>query len=183
MKLFRRLFTIVATITVITASSLPAQAAEEVTTNVENAREGANYIDDFDPVYYAATYPDVYAAFGNNANLLYRHYLLFGKAEGRYPNAGAAAASTGYIDGFDPVFYAARYPDVYAAFGNNAALLYQHYLLFGKAEGRLPNDGTQTAANAASTAATTATTAQTPMLLTTAGVASSILSKRSSKPP
>ena len=41
---------------------------------------------------------------------------------------------------FDPQFYAAFYPDVYAAFGNNENLLYQHYLRYGKAEGRLPYD-------------------------------------------
>lgn len=41
----------------------------------------------FDPEYYAATYPDVKAAFGTNESLLYQHYLRFGKAEGRQPFA------------------------------------------------------------------------------------------------
>ena len=74
---------------------------------------------------------------------------MFGKAEGRLPyapgtsaSAPAAAASGAKTmpDGglFDPVFYYNTYPDVAAAFGNNEALLYQHYLLSGKAEGRLP---------------------------------------------
>ena len=66
-----------------------------------------------------------------------------------------------YIDGFDPVFYANKYPDVYAAFGNDAAMLYQHYLLCGKAEGRWPN--------AAGPAGTSAAVVQPTGLLTTAG--------------
>lgn len=39
---------------------------------------------------------------------------------------------------FDAEFYAAAYPDVKAVFGNNEALLYQHYISFGINEGRLP---------------------------------------------
>ncbi|MBO6297308.1 MAG: hypothetical protein J6N53_00560 [Lachnospiraceae bacterium] len=39
---------------------------------------------------------------------------------------------------FDPEFYAATYPDVAAVCGNDEALLYQHYVLCGKNEGRLP---------------------------------------------
>lgn len=37
----------------------------------------------FDAEYYAETYPDVKAAFGDNKKALYNHYLQFGKAEGR----------------------------------------------------------------------------------------------------
>lgn len=53
----------------------------------------------FDAEFYAATYPDVQAAFGTDENLLYRHYLEYGKAEGRLPyaagnEAAAAPAST-----------------------------------------------------------------------------------------
>ncbi len=44
----------------------------------------------FDPEFYATAYPDVAAVFGNDANLLYNHYLLCGKAEGRLPYAQAA---------------------------------------------------------------------------------------------
>ena len=39
---------------------------------------------------------------------------------------------------FDAEYYAASNPDVTAALGTDEALLYQHYLLFGKAEGRKP---------------------------------------------
>ena len=40
----------------------------------------------FDPVYYATEYPDVAVTFGNDANLLYQHYVLFGVKEGRFQN-------------------------------------------------------------------------------------------------
>lgn len=51
----------------------------------------------------------------------------------------AFAAPVTYPDGtvFDAEYYAERYPDVKAVFGTDANLLYQHYVVFGKAEGRL----------------------------------------------
>jgi hypothetical protein len=39
---------------------------------------------------------------------------------------------------FDPEYYAAANPDVVAALGSDPAVLYQHYLLCGQKEGRLP---------------------------------------------
>lgn len=39
---------------------------------------------------------------------------------------------------FDAEFYANTYPDVKAALGTDEATLYNHYVSFGKAEGRLP---------------------------------------------
>lgn len=39
----------------------------------------------FDAEYYASTNPDVFAAFGNDESLLWQHYLMFGKNEGRLP--------------------------------------------------------------------------------------------------
>ncbi len=108
----------------------------------------------FDPSFYAATYPDVYAAFGMNETLLYQHYKLFGMAEKRLPYAGydpadslvPAAVSQTLItmpDGnlFDPVFYATKYPDVVSIFGINPYMLYNHYILCGIYEGRLPYEG------------------------------------------
>lgn len=44
----------------------------------------------FDAEYYANTYPDVRAAFGNDAAALYSHYITYGKAEGRMPCAQGA---------------------------------------------------------------------------------------------
>lgn len=39
---------------------------------------------------------------------------------------------------FDAEYYAQNNPDVKAAFGTDESLLYQHYQMFGKKEGRLP---------------------------------------------
>ncbi len=39
----------------------------------------------FDAIYYAQTYPDVVAAVGTDPNDLYKHYLIYGRGEGRYP--------------------------------------------------------------------------------------------------
>ena len=104
----------------------------------------------FDAAFYAASNPDVAAAIGTDENALYQHYITFGKAEGRAATGtqtpAASAPGSGPVqmpDGglFDPVFYAAAYPDVAAVFGSNTALLYQHYLTAGAAEGRLPYAG------------------------------------------
>jgi 2-polyprenyl-3-methyl-5-hydroxy-6-metoxy-1,4-benzoquinol methylase len=74
----------------------------------------------FDTAYYLRTYPDVAAA-GIDP---YEHYLQFGAAEGRDPQAL-----------FDTSYYRERYPDV-AASGLNAL---QHYAQVGAAEGRDPH--------------------------------------------
>lgn len=44
----------------------------------------------FDPVYYAAAYPDIAMALGTDEQVLLSHYLTFGMAEGRIPFEGAA---------------------------------------------------------------------------------------------
>lgn len=51
----------------------------------------------FDPVYYAQTYPDVVAALGTDATVLYNHYISFGQKEGRIPYAGGQPG--GIVDG------------------------------------------------------------------------------------
>lgn len=57
-----------------------------------------------------------------------------------FSSVSVCAAPQTMPDGqvFDPAFYAATYPDVAAAMGTDPAMLYQHYVQFGKAEGRLP---------------------------------------------
>lgn len=89
----------------------------------------------FDAEFYAQTYPDVAAAVGTtDADVLYQHYIVFGKAEGRLAASQATADETN----FDAEFYAQTNPDVVAALGTtDADVLYQHYVQFGKAEGRL----------------------------------------------
>ena len=119
----------------------------------------------FDAQFYAQTYPDVVAVFGTDANWLYLHYLLAGKAEGRLPYApGSAGMPTQASAGdFDPAYYAARYPDVAAAFGYDPTLLKMHYDLCGKLEGRFPNAAAEMGLGSSSAAAVpVTTTAATP---------------------
>ncbi len=49
----------------------------------------------FDPVFYAAAYPDVATVIGIDVEALWQHYINFGKAEGRYPNAVVATTTPG----------------------------------------------------------------------------------------
>ena len=49
--------------------------------------------EDFDPEFYAAQYPDVVEALGNDPVALYNHYLTFGIQEHRFKNAYEAAAA------------------------------------------------------------------------------------------
>ena len=110
----------------------------------------------FDATFYAATYPDVKAAFGTNENLLYQHYLNNGKKEGRLPY-DPKETSSGSVsnDGFDPVYYAKANPDVVKVFGNSPEALYNHYLKYGKAEGRLPHANSSFVSNTTTTTTTT----------------------------
>ncbi|MCR5502300.1 MAG: hypothetical protein K6F53_04785 [Lachnospiraceae bacterium] len=57
------------------------------------AKPNDAYLDSFDAEFYAAAYPDVVAALGSTEQALYGHYVKFGKAEGRFPNAQAAIAA------------------------------------------------------------------------------------------
>ena len=95
----------------------------------------------FDAEYYAANNPDVVAVYGTNADALYRHYVTYGKKEGRLPYAGAGnttSVTTQDDSLFDAAYYAANNPDVVAIYGTNADALYQHYVTYGQKEGRLP---------------------------------------------
>ena len=57
--------------------------------NEENGESDLNASmaeDNFDAEFYARTYPDVVAVFGDSAEALYKHYRDYGKAEGRSCN-------------------------------------------------------------------------------------------------
>ena len=91
----------------------------------------------FDAEFYAQTYPEVVAILGKDHNVLYNHYIMYGKAEGRRACAAdlqQPALSDGTL--FDAEYYAQTNPDVVAVFGTNKDALYTHYVMFGKAEGR-----------------------------------------------
>ena len=69
------------------------------------------------------------------------HYVQNGKVEGRLaydPNAKISEISDSN-DGFDAAYYAKNNPDVVVVLGNDENVLYQHYINYGKKEGRLPN--------------------------------------------
>jgi hypothetical protein len=92
----------------------------------------------FDPVFYLRAHPDVAAAGVDPLD----HYLQYGRSEGRLPREPRAPADgkhlprTDDVPGFDPVFYLKTYPDVAAA-GVDPL---DHYLQYGRSEGRLPRD-------------------------------------------
>lgn len=113
---------------IVTGSSMSAKAAK------------------FNPAFYAATYADVRAVFGSDTTALYNHYITCGQKEGRMPDANVDGGTA--VDGiaglsvkFNPAFYAAKYADVRAAFGADAAALYNHYITCGQKEGRMPFAG------------------------------------------
>ena len=107
----------------------------------------------FDAEFYATTYPDVVAVLGIDEAVLYNHYVLCGSKEGRLPFApNAATPSVAPTNGvkvmpdgnkFDAGFYATRYPDIAAVLGTDEAVLYNHYVLCGIKEGRLPYAGAE----------------------------------------
>ena len=86
---------------------------------------GYDYSPVFDPVYYSGKYPDLKAAFGNDASSLWLHFQVFGMNEFRQASAE-----------FNPQVYKDRYPDVARAYGNDRPMYYFHYVAFGKNEGR-----------------------------------------------
>ena len=74
------------------------------------------------------------------AALLIGFTVFFANADAvRAEEPAANPTALVYPDGFDPVYYANKYADVKAVFGTDAQLLYNHYLLFGKAEKRFKN--------------------------------------------
>ena len=95
----------------------------------------------FDPLYYAETYPDLRTVYGYDGGLLWRHYSVFGKAEGRMPSDGSPAVGSVLVlpDGslFDPAFYLATYPELAGVIGTDANSLALHYCGCGKNEGRM----------------------------------------------
>ena len=81
----------------------------------------------FDASYYSAAYPDVAAAYGNNADALLNHFISFGVKEGR--NASAE---------FNPQAYRQRYEDLQAAFGSDMAAYCGRTAGGGSTAGRQP---------------------------------------------
>ena len=96
----------------------------------------------FDAEFYARNNPDVVAALGTDMAALYEHYVNHGKGEGRKPFADAPAKTSQAVpagnENFDAGYYARNNPDVAAALGTDETALYNHYINYGRAEGRKP---------------------------------------------
>ena len=101
-----------------------AHAAEAPATKYTAAQQAA-FKAIFNAEDYASMYPDVAAAFGDDADLLFSHFLLFGISEGRAPSAS-----------FNVNAYASAYPDLQAAYGDTTENYYLHYITCGAKEGR-----------------------------------------------
>ncbi len=112
--------------------------------NYKNLAQGTEAIadPDFDAAYYAHRYPDLLAAGLRTAEQLYQHWITYGKAEGRVgsqtyvvPKALIPTPKV-FAPDFDAAYYAHRYPDLMAAGLRTPEQLYQHWITYGKAEGR-----------------------------------------------
>ena len=104
---------------------LIAVAVNQLLTQSPYTLNGYDYSPVFDPEYYANRYPDLRAAFGDDANQLWQHFVAFGMMEFRQAS-----------DEFDPVYYKSTYADLQQAYGSDNPMYYFHYVAAGKAEGR-----------------------------------------------
>lgn len=80
----------------------------------------------FDANLYAKAYPDVAAAYGNDREALWNHYVTHGINEGR----------TQINSGFNVFAYISAYPDLRNAFGDDLVAYYVHYANNGINENR-----------------------------------------------
>ena len=98
-----------------------------------------------DPVYYGNKYADLKNAFGTDAKRLMDHWITYGRFEGRSPKNGVT--DEGFVHArsvnLETMFYANKYPDLKNAFAYDAEKLYQHWMTYGRGEGRLPNKATE----------------------------------------
>ena len=92
---------------------------------VDRNYNGVDYSSVFDPIYYLDTYADLKAAFGDNQQLAFKHFINNGMREGRKGN-----------DNFNVYAYANSYPDLQKAFGSNLSSYYKHYAQRGRLESR-----------------------------------------------
>lgn len=87
-----------------------------------------NYNPVFDPKFYSNNYPDLKAAFNDNENDLFNHFIQFGMKEGRQANSK-----------FNLSYYKQNYNDLVKAFGNDNTKYYIHYIDNGIKENRIAN--------------------------------------------
>lgn len=119
----RRLFSAMLTILLV-VQGMGLESLFSVTT-VEAATI-PEYAAVFDTSYYEKNNPDVVAAYGNDADKLFWHFLTFGMNEGRQGSAE-----------FNPFIYKANYSDLADEYGSDWKAYYLHYINFGQKEGRI----------------------------------------------
>lgn len=109
--------------------------------------EGRAPSDLFNPKFYLAAYPDLNAAFGSNYKAAYDHFVAHGIAEGRQGSPQ-----------FNVQVYKDSYLDLRNAFGtsssNNWKYL-QHWVQYGRNEGRVATASVSTSSSASSSSAQT----------------------------
>lgn len=110
-KVMKKVFVYALVAAMLVGSTLTAQAA--------------GLRDVFDAKLYAEKYDDLAAAFGDDEEALYNHYVNYGFNEGRTMNAL-----------IDVKQYRAAYADLDAAFGDNWDAYVEHYVTYGFREGR-----------------------------------------------
>lgn len=86
---------------------------------------GVDYSPVYDFDYYMEHNPDVKAAYGNNPEGAFRHFIRAGMKEGRKANLE-----------FNIDYYQNRYLDLRNAYGDNLPEYYRHYCTGGRLEGR-----------------------------------------------
>lgn len=79
----------------------------------------------FDANYYLMLYPELRAVYGDNAELLYQHFVKYGLSEGR--------KCSPYLDLSK---YIAGNADLSSVFGTNIDAIVAHYFIYGVNEGR-----------------------------------------------
>jgi len=87
--------------------------------------EGVNYTPVYNYEDYIEGNPDVFDAYGLDANAVLKHFVTIGMAEGRQGS-----------DDFNFNIYRSNYPDLETAFGEDRAQYYHHYINSGYNEGR-----------------------------------------------
>ena len=123
----------------------------------------------FDPVYYSFANPAAVAEAGNAPEALYQHFITKGILQGYLCNSyfniwryradhpeleellgnnwdmwvlyffTGSNAPTSLRATFDPLFYAASYPEVALQYGTDPEALYNHYISFGLMNGYIGN--------------------------------------------
>lgn len=127
MKKTIKTFAFLATALAVGTTAVPfdVNAAEATVTSKYTAEQQAAIRTIFNPTDYAEMYPDVAAAFGNDENKLFEHYLVFGVGEDRAPSKS-----------FNVNAYASSYADLQVAFGDNVDSYLIHYATLGQKENR-----------------------------------------------